>query len=243
MACLEGYLDDFADLLNLYEDLAESCRSQSLLPELTKAIDSQKQLICYEKTREESLKIFKENCSGFERITEVVNILRNFSNAGLHDQMGYFDLNRAIEDTVMLSGNITEQGISIETNFAQLPLLSGSPSLIKQALLNVLINSMQAVGSSLSATDGKIMIRTFVDGKHVGCAIEDNGPGISEQEQCRIFDPFFSTREPGYGKGLGLSITYDIIVHKHGGKIACVCPAAGGTTVTLLFPLVEPVMG
>jgi signal transduction histidine kinase len=143
----------------------------------------------------------------------------------------------------MLSGNITEHGITIETDLADLPPLSGDSVLIKQALLNVLINSIQAINSRFHETEGQITIRTFADSKYVGCVIEDNGPGIPEQEQARIFDPFFTTHEPGSGKGLGLSTAYDIIVNKHGGKISCVCPPQGGTIITLLLPLAKPPQG
>jgi signal transduction histidine kinase len=243
MACLEEYLADFAALLRCYEDLAENCCRQALLPELTQGIASQRQRIKYDNISDETMKIFKENYSGFERINEVVNILRNFTSAGFDDQMDDFDLNLAIGDTIMLSRNITEHGISIETDLAVLPQLSGNSVLIKQALLNVLINSIQAINSRLHEADGQITIRTFTDSKHVGCVVEDNGPGIPEQEQARIFDPFFTTNEPGSGKGLGLSTTYDIIVNKHGGKISCVCPPQGGTIITLLLPLAKPPQG
>ncbi len=243
MACLEEYLVDFVTILRLYDNLAENCLRQALLPELTQGIASQKQRIKYDNISEETLKIFKENSNGFERINEVVNILRNFTSAGFHDQIDHFDLNLAIGETLMLSRNITEHGITIETDLADLPPLSGQSVLIKQALLNVLINSIQAINSRLHETEGQITIRTFADSRHVGCVIEDNGPGIPEQEQIRIFDPFFTTHEPGSGKGLGLSTTYDIIVNKHGGKISCVCPPQGGTIITLLLPLAKPPQG
>jgi signal transduction histidine kinase len=66
---------------------------------------------------------------------------------------------------------------------------------------------------------GQIIIRTRQDGDWVVVEIEDDGPGIPPEIQSRLFDPFFTTKPPGQGTGLGLDISYNIIVHRHRGDI------------------------
>ena len=66
----------------------------------------------------------------------------------------------------------------------------------------------------------------------------DNGPGISEENIANIFDPFYTTKEPGKGTGLGLSVSF-MIVEGFGGKMTVHSKIGEGTTMTLLLPVVE----
>ena len=71
----------------------------------------------------------------------------------------------------------------------------------------------------------------------VVCEIEDDGPGISPEECRRVFDPFFTTKPEGKGTGMGLSISYDIIVNKHKGQIWLESGVGRGTLFTIKLPL------
>ena len=71
----------------------------------------------------------------------------------------------------------------------------------------------------------------------VGIYITDNGPGHREEIQQRIFDPFFTTKQVGQGKGLGLSISYAIVVDEHGGQLSCISVPAQGTTLAIEIPI------
>ena len=66
----------------------------------------------------------------------------------------------------------------------------------------------------------------------------DNGPGISEENIANIFDPFYTTKEPGKGTGLGLSVSF-MIIEGFGGKMTVSSEIGEGTTMTLLLPIVE----
>jgi len=66
---------------------------------------------------------------------------------------------------------------------------------------------------------GKIVIKTFKEDDWIVIRISDTGQGIPKDVQSKIFDPFFTTKLPGEGTGLGLNISYDIIVNRHKGKI------------------------
>jgi len=112
----------------------------------------------------------------------------------------------------------------------------GDPDALGQVFTNVIINSIEAIEGS-----GTIRLRTFrVPGGHgrpdrVVVSIEDDGPGIPGEIHEEIFDPFFSTKEPGHGTGLGLSICQDII-SLHGGSIEVRSEAGSGATFLIHLP-------
>jgi len=111
------------------------------------------------------------------------------------------------------------------------------PEQINQVLLNLVVNSAQAIADNTKSGKGLISIRTWFDDGHIHCRIADTGPGIPEEIRSRVFEPFFTTKEPGKGTGLGLSISYDIVVEKHQGKMAMECPESGGTAFTFSLPI------
>jgi signal transduction histidine kinase len=96
---------------------------------------------------------------------------------------------------------------------------------------NLIDNSIDAMGGK-----GEIQLRTRQDGEWVVVEIEDNGPGIPPAIQANIFDPFFTTKAPGQGTGMGLNISYNIIVQRHKGKID-VHSGPGKTRFEVRLPL------
>jgi len=81
------------------------------------------------------------------------------------------------------------------------------------------------------------MIRTSKIGEFVLCEISDDGPGIPKAIINKIFDPFFTTKEVGKGTGLGLNISYDIVVNKHSGDLAVKSELGKGTTFAIKLPI------
>ena len=96
-----------------------------------------------------------------------------------------------------------------------LPLVMGDDNHLLQVMLHVLNNAVDALEE---AGSGEVVVRTRTDGQQVTLEICDNGPGIAEPS--RVFDPFYTTKAPGHGAGLGLSACYGII-QEHEGKIEC----------------------
>ncbi|WP_375475540.1 PAS domain S-box protein [uncultured Nostoc sp.] len=82
-----------------------------------------------------------------------------------------------------------------------------------------------------------IRIRSLIQEDHVIIRIADNGPGMTKEVRKRIFDPFFTTKPVGKGTGMGLSISYQIIVQKHGGKIQCISAPGEGAEFVVMIPL------
>jgi signal transduction histidine kinase len=117
---------------------------------------------------------------------------------------------------------------------------------MRQVLVNLMINAADAIQGSLSASTGKIVIETRSmaeddPGLPAGnpvfiLQVRDNGAGIPKQEIENIFDPFYTTKEPGKGTGLGLSVTY-MIIEQSGGTITVKSDAGCGTQFTISLPL------
>jgi signal transduction histidine kinase len=108
---------------------------------------------------------------------------------------------------------------------------------LNQVLLNLLVNSAQAIESQKRKEKGRILVRTREEGGKVVLVIADDGPGIPEDLRLQVFDPFFTTKDPGKGTGLGLSISYDIIVRKHGGAIRISTSSLGGAEFRIELPI------
>jgi len=102
---------------------------------------------------------------------------------------------------------------------------------IQQVLVNLIMNSVHAIGNK-----GKISISTRAENNQVLIEIEDDGPGINKKILDKIFDPFFSTKEPGQGTGLGLSVSYGII-REHDGEIRVQSTPGHGARFTVILPL------
>lgn len=93
--------------------------------------------------------------------------------------------------------------------------------------------------TSLPTDNACIRIRTSLssDRSHVVIRIADNGPGILEEIRAKIFDPFFTTKPVGKGTGIGLSISHQIIVEKHGGVLKCLSEPGQGTEFWIELPI------
>ena len=189
-------------------------------------------------------KIFFESDNGFERITTIINSMRNFSLSSTPDERVPFDINLGIGDMLILARHEYRDYAEIATALDELlPDVYCNPEQISQVFLDLIVNSAHAIASEHRSSIGKITVRTWLGSEMVYCSIADDGPGIPEEIRKNIFNPFFSTKEPGKGIGLGLSICYDIIVNKHSGTLCADCPAEGGTVITLGLPLaVSPVI-
>jgi two-component system NtrC family sensor kinase len=181
--------------------------------------------------------IFAESDRGFARITTIINSMRNFSHRHGFDEKVFFNLNKGIENTLIVTRNEYRGCAHIETFFEELPALLCNPEQINQVLLNLIVNSAHAIASQKRSSFGTISIHTSFDSSNIYCRIADDGPGIPKEFRSRIFEPFFTTKSTGKGAGLGLSLSYDIIVHKHSGTLSVDCPAEGGTVFSLSLPL------
>jgi signal transduction histidine kinase len=107
---------------------------------------------------------------------------------------------------------------------------------IEQVLLNLIRNAAQAMAANPPERPPCITLRLKRDGEHAIMEVEDNGPGIAESIRHRVFEPFFTTKEPGIGTGLGLSVSYMIIVNNHRGIITVDAAPGAGARFTIRLP-------
>lgn len=159
------------------------------------------------------------------------------------------DLNSLITETVrFVERSAALQHVEISTQLDRtLPQLNVDADLIKQVLMNILVNAQQAIveeqGSILVTSRFHAARRLASCGNEpvptVEVAITDTGCGIAKENLQRIFDPFFTSKEVGKGTGLGLSVTYGI-VRAHGGEIEVESTVGEGTTFRVFLPAMPP---
>lgn len=151
------------------------------------------------------------------------------------------DVNECLSEILYLVGHSLElDRINIVTDLqSHLPLILGDPRELQQVFLNLITNARAAMKEG-----GTLTLKTFTDknGKSVVVEISDTGEGIPEEQQDRIFEPFFTTKPEGEGTGLGLFVSYGIIM-KYGGAIECESPIRGirGPSQGTLFRITLPV--
>jgi len=149
-----------------------------------------------------------------------------------------FDLRALLDEIVLLVGNRMElQSITFERQIDKtLPAIYSDRDQIKQALLNLMLNAVEALPSG-----GLIRVTAGMHkrGRYVTIRVSDTGAGIPKEIQRTIFEPFVTTKEEGKGVGLGLSVVYGI-VSQHGGTVEVDSEEGKGATFTLNLPLGEP---
>ncbi|AMX01886.1 ATP-binding protein [Microbulbifer thermotolerans] len=158
-----------------------------------------------------------------QRISRIVHSLVNFSHSGSHDSVGErapVDLHACVQEAVQL--------LSLQRDKAQVTFDNAVPEDLmapgdNQRLIQVFINLLSNA-RDVSADGGHIRIDGCVEGGAVKISVTDDGPGIPPEHRDRILEPFFTTKEPGEGTGLGLAMVYSI-VEEHGGQLELVSPA------------------
>jgi signal transduction histidine kinase len=136
-----------------------------------------------------------------------------------------------------LDKTLREKKIEIETALPESPLwMNGDPAQLQQALLNIFMNAVQAMGERGSLA---VRLETRAKGgaRQLVLSVSDSGPGIPPHVLGHIFEPFFTTKDTG--TGLGLAITSQI-VESHGGKISATNRPRGGATFRIAFPSAPP---
>lgn len=109
------------------------------------------------------------------------------------------------------------------------------PDQAQQVLLNLFTNALHAMIDA--PPPHRLSVRTFLEDDWIVVEVEDDGPGVPEDQAARIFEPFYTTKEVGTGTGLGLSIAHSVMVD-HNGRIECRNSGSGGAVFTLRFPIV-----
>ncbi|WP_346355402.1 PAS domain S-box protein [Azotosporobacter soli] len=183
---------------------------------------------------------FEEICrdakEGIARASEIITALRAFSRVDSDGKVDEYDLNEGVRTTLMIARNETKYVATVELKLMEVPAVLALGGQINQVILNIVVNAAQAIKSA-EIKDGKICVTSEYDEKYVRCSISNNGPAIPEKIRARIFEPFFTTKPVGQGTGIGLSLSYDIIVNRHKGNLYFNSTEQNGTTFVIELPI------
>jgi signal transduction histidine kinase len=165
------------------------------------------------------------------RISTLVGAARQYSQMDRSPHQ-VIDLHELLDSTlVMLSDKLA--GINVRKDYDRgLPKLAAYGAELNQVWTNLIHNAIQAM-----AGEGTLTVRTSRDGDDALVVIGDTGHGIPPEVQGRIFEPFFTTKPVGQGTGLGLDISWRIVVQRHHGNLS-VESVPGDTRFTVRLPLV-----
>jgi signal transduction histidine kinase len=145
------------------------------------------------------------------------------------------DVHDGLKSTLVMLAHKIGDGVRVVKDFDRtLPLIPAHPGELNQVWTNLIDNAVQAMNGS-----GTLTLRTSRDADRVLVEIGDTGPGVPPELRQRIFEPFFTTRPVGQGTGLGLDISYRIVVNRHGGDIGLVSDP-GDTRFQVRLPVAEP---
>ncbi|MEH2158929.1 PAS domain-containing sensor histidine kinase [Nostoc sp.] len=246
------YAEDLIRIIELY---------QHYYPTPTPVIALHLQRLDLGFVKTDFLKLLWSMRAGSERVKEIVFALRNFSISD-EGQMKKVDLHEGFDSVLrILQHRLKEKpdraGIEVIKTFGELPLIECYPGELNQVFMNILTNAIDALEERMKHDDSftpKILIHTEIVSSHLSLVnsneswtndkrlgkkhkviirIFDNGKGILPHIQRHIFEPFFTTKPIGKGQGLGLSISRQIIVEKHQGKLKCNSQLGQGTELVI----------
>ena len=164
-----------------------------------------------------------ETREGIERVTRIVQALREFAHGG-SDESAYawVDPNRIVRNCLTLVHNQLKDRAEVEVQLEPVPRIFCHPTQIGQVLMNLLLNAADAVDPP-----GRIVLSSYDSGDRVHIAVEDDGAGIDRAHLVQIFEPFFTTKPVGLGTGLGLAVSREIVRRHHGDLTVDSVPGRG----------------
>lgn len=200
---------------------------------LSVIISASQMIMREEGVPEAVLEMIARISSEAQRLSHLTKGLLNFSS---HDEtIVDVDLNLTVDFILnFLNYEAARRGVIVLRQFDySLPVIRLDANLLKQILLNIIMNALQAMENG----GGKLLVETAAAGTDDVCfIIADNGPGIPAETIDRIFDRYFTTKKSGEGTGLGLFVTKSLLENM-GGEISVTSRSGGGTTFTVTLPI------
>jgi len=147
----------------------------------------------------------------------------------------WIDVHGGLDSTLIMLNHKIGDGINVVKDYDRsLPQIPAHPAELNQVWTNLIDNAVQAMKGV-----GTLTVRTYREDDHVIVSVGDTGPGVPAELKKRVFEPFFTTKPVGEGTGLGLDISYRIVVNGHGGDIRLESEP-GSTTFNVRLPVAEP---
>jgi signal transduction histidine kinase len=177
--------------------------------------------------------------SGIVRIARTVELMRGYGISGYRRTLRPYDLCAAAEEVVRLVLPATGRKVKVETAFSGEGVVECVPEELDQVLTNLTQNAIEAVSDDGS---GRVRIAASRERGELIVSVRDNGPGIRPEDRARLFTPFFTTKGPGKGMGLGLNICWRV-VQSLGGSLEVRNPPGGGAEFVMRLPIRQPQNG
>ncbi|WP_204141878.1 sensor histidine kinase [Halomicronema sp. CCY15110] len=237
------YIKDLLELIELY---------QTTYPEASEQIRQKEAEIDLDFMVEDLLKVLSSMKLGTSRIKQIVLSLRNFSRLD-EAEIKPVDLHEGLDNTLVilksrLRGGNHQDSVQVTRQYTSLPLIECHAGQINQVFMNILSNAIDALETTAHPQikiETRLVEQSEVDAPgadqpelpYVEVRIRDNGPGMDKAVKRKIFDPFYTTKPVGKGTGLGMSISYQIIVEKHHGTLQCVSEVGEGAEFIVRIPV------
>lgn len=239
------YTGDLLKLIRLYQDT---------YPQSSPPIEQEIEAIDLNFIEEDFPRLLASMEVGSKRIQRIVESLRNFSRFE-EATIKQVDIHQGIDSTLMLlqsrlTQHLIPAAIQVIKNYGNLPLVECYPGHLNQVFMNLLNNAIDALDeansrkSPLETETNPSTIRICTEFSQestsnplVVIRIADNGGGMTKEVCLRAFDPFFTTKPVGEGAGLGLAISYQIIVELHKGQLHCNSSPGEGTELVIQIPI------
>jgi|GEM_PF-1606127 len=222
-------MDECSRELRLY--LNDHSGSNPSLAEIDRLLDKNQVLAALANCKEASEMID----GGVNQAIEITRAMREFFHPG-NDKMEMCDINKLLSSILIVTHYKIRKIADVESQMEDGPLFTMCyPAQLNQVFLNIILNAADAVKET--GKRGKIYILSRIEQEQIVVEIADTGPGISEKNIDRIFQPYFTTKEMGLGVGLGLSMAKKIIEEIHAGAIYFRNRPTGGVTFFIHIPL------
>lgn len=168
-------------------------------------------------------------------VRDIVVELSSYSRAATNEYLTTVELQRVVHDALRLVERSSDvRNVRFETSIEPELFLNARTNEIQQVFVNLVKNAAEAAADAEGG--GVVRLAAGRTGSHVWATVSDNGPGIDAEKQRLIFDPFYTTKPPGKGTGLGLNIVYRIVT-KYRGTITVDSRPGQGATFELRFPV------
>lgn len=244
---IQEYIQGLLCLVQLY---------QQHYPNPVSEIQTKAEEIDLEFIRDDLPKILSSMQMGSIRICEIILSLRNFYRLD-KAEIKPVDIHKGLDNTLIILNNRLKvqpkrPEIRVIKDYGTIPPVECYAGLINQVFMNILANAIDALEEKIEKqtsqerkdNPSQITLHTsLIDELWVQIAIADNGFGIPQEIQKYIFDPFFTTKPVGKGTGMGMSISYQIVTEKHGGKLECFSSFGKGTEFVIKIPLQQILSG
>jgi signal transduction histidine kinase len=168
------------------------------------------------------------------RVSSLVSAAKQYSQMDRAAHQ-WIDVHGGLDSTLVMLTHKVGDGVTVVKDYDRtLPQIPAHPAELNQVWTNLIDNAVQAMSGV-----GTLTITTSREDDHLVVSVGDSGPGVPDELKKRVFEPFFTTKPVGEGTGLGLDISYRIVVNGHGGDIHLES-RPGDTRFKVRLPLTEP---